>query len=110
MPQQSSQSQSRRLRSTDSRDFRTLNVRERFDSLISDLRNEFKDRFGRRRDYEWNADYRQLCQRYVERFDMHFVLPPAEAHERRCRIENVIQIRLDDRREKAMQVMNNSEN
>lgn len=78
-------------------------VRDRFDQLIADLRVEFKDRFGHRIDWTWSEDYLELRRRYWNRLDREFVLPAAEAAERRRRIDNVIELRLQDRRQKAVQ-------
>lgn len=78
-------------------------IRERFDQLIADLRAEFKDRFGHRTDWTWSEDYLELRHLYWNRLDRDFALPPAEAAERRRRIDNVIELRLQDRRQKAIQ-------
>lgn len=87
-------------------DCRTTNIPERFDRLIDDLRAEFKQRFGRRIDFEWNDDYAALRQRYFDRFSQQFYVPAAKVEEFRGRIHQIIQLRLDSKRVKAQRLAN----
>jgi len=69
-------------------------VKQRFDALIDDLRDEFKDRFGSRVDWRWNGDYDSLYRRYTDLLRRHFQLSIVEFGERRERIRRFILFRL----------------
>jgi len=84
-------------------DIRTINIRERFDCLVEEMKADFKDAYGGRLDFEWSPDYLRMRRNFFLRFKTEFALPREEMDERLSRLQNVITCRLKRRRQKAVE-------